>query len=1140
MSAVLPRDLAERIDRACDRFESAWRTGRPGRLEDEVNAVDEPERPAFLRELLATEVELRRAQGDDPAPSEYVHRFPGHDTAVDAAFRQACATGRPAPRRLPAVPGYEILGELGRGGMGVVYRARRLRLNRHCALKMILGGAHASPETLRRFLAEAETIARLEHPNIVRIHHIGEADGLPFFELEYVPGGSLDQVLDGTPRSAREAVGLVEGLARGMAEAHRLGVVHRDLKPANILLAADGTPKITDFGLAKALDSEGGLTRTESILGSPSYMAPEQAEGRAKQVGPAADTYALGAILYELLTGRPPFQAATALETMQQVREAEPVRPSRLRPGLARDVETICLTCLHKDPTKRYATAGALSEDLRRFQAGEPIRARPPAWHEHVWRWCVRNPALAGALASVMLLAVTLVAGLTSAAVRLGRAAERLRTERNLARSHATRAERAERDAEEKLWESYLEQARARRSSTHMGRRFEGLEAVRKATALNVFPDRRGELRDVAIALMTQVDVRPLRSWDVGYPSWTKGTIAIDPGFERYARYERDQSLHVRRVANDADLISVPVSAAEEYNPWFSHDGRSLAINYFNRASPPNHLLWDLERRSAVDGLPPAAFFGGFAKDGSLAVLFEAEGWVSVHALPRGERVAHWHAGTRLSLCVPSFDGAAVATVPEGGSEISIHDLTTGKVRRRFGKDVALERLGNSVPVTNLAWKPNGRQLAAATGDRIFLWHPPTGAYLTVLEGHQNRGNAVEYDRAGDLMASWGWDGTTRIWDPVGGRELVSFHGLFRGWGPGDRSLLAWEGREATVYEVALGRECRTLGHGRVGNRVPTENGGLWSIGFSPDSRWFAAAGGAGVYVYRASDGMAVTHLLKDFCESVAFQPDGRILTYNFSRGLARWLVRFGPEDALAFDPPEILRAPGDIHGSINYLAQDRAGRLILLADWKWDRALLLDLNSPGVPPRFLSHKEIRSVALSPDGRWAATGTWTGKDVKVWDTATGTLVKNWPAGGASVTFSPDGRWFATHHDGAYWLYRVGTWEPGLVLSSRGPAEGCPLAFPPSGQVIAIVTTVESENAVALVDLKNGWELGVLQAPGGRFIHWLAFSPDGRRLAATTSSDRIQLWDLTLLGKGLAALGLDQGFPNVHTTVTTED
>src|SRR5262245_4003610 len=247
----------------------------------------------------------------------------------------------------PAVPGYDILGELGRGGMGVVYKARQVGLNRLVALKMVLAGGYAGPEALARFRSEAEAIAALQHPNIVQIHEVGESGGLPYFSLEYCPGGSLAQKLDGTPLPPKQAAELVETLARAMHAAHQAGVVHRDLKPANVLLAADGTPKVTDFGLAKRLDTGDGPTKSGAVMGTPSYMAPEQAAD-GKAVGPAADVYALGAILYELLTGRPPFRAATSLDTILQVVSEDPVPPSRLNAQAPRDLETACLKCLEK------------------------------------------------------------------------------------------------------------------------------------------------------------------------------------------------------------------------------------------------------------------------------------------------------------------------------------------------------------------------------------------------------------------------------------------------------------------------------------------------------------------------------------------------------------------------------------------------------------------------------------------------------------------------------------------------------------------------------------------------------------------------------------------------------------------------
>jgi serine/threonine-protein kinase len=304
--------------------------------------------------------------------------------------------------------------------MGVVYKARQLRLNRIVAIKMILAGDYAPREATQRFLAEAESVARLHHPNIVQIFSFGDCAGRAFFEMEYVGGGSLADRLGGPSWSPQAAARLVETLARAIGEAHRLAIVHRDLKPANILLTTDGIPKIADFGLAKCLDMESGLTRTLSIVGSPSYMAPEQAGQTPTSVGPGADVYSLGAILYQLLTGRPPFQATTVLETLEQVKSVEPVPPSRLRQNLPRDLVTICLKCLAKDSARRYSSALDLAEDLRRFEAGESILARPVGWHERLWRWCRREPAVA-------CLAVALFAGLIGVATQWYRAESHLR-----------------------------------------------------------------------------------------------------------------------------------------------------------------------------------------------------------------------------------------------------------------------------------------------------------------------------------------------------------------------------------------------------------------------------------------------------------------------------------------------------------------------------------------------------------------------------------------------------------------------------------------------------------------------------------------------------------------------------------------
>jgi tRNA A-37 threonylcarbamoyl transferase component Bud32 len=305
-----------------------------------------------------------------------------------------------APR---TVGGYEVIEEIGRGGMGIVYKARQPGLNRVVALKVILSGEHAGPEARARFRAEAEAVARLQHPNVVQIYEVGEHSGLPFISLEYCPGGSLDRQLAGRPLPPGKSAATIRALAEAVQAAHTAGVVHRDLKPANILLDAAGTPKVTDFGLAKRL-GEAGKTATGAILGTPSYMAPEQADCKGRPVGPAADVYALGAILYECLTGRPPFKAAHLLATVRQVVTEEPVPPRQLNPQTPRDLQTISLKCLEKDPRRRYPSARALADDLLAYQRGEPIAARPPGVFGRIDRWARSRPALAATWIALTLL----------------------------------------------------------------------------------------------------------------------------------------------------------------------------------------------------------------------------------------------------------------------------------------------------------------------------------------------------------------------------------------------------------------------------------------------------------------------------------------------------------------------------------------------------------------------------------------------------------------------------------------------------------------------------------------------------------------------------------------------------------------
>ncbi len=523
--ALSPALQARLIEEICDRFEVAWKGGRRPRIEEFLNPALRSVHGALLPELLAVELAYRRRGGERPSAAEYRQRFPSHGKVIRAVWqnlaepgettapvtvaggRVKTMTAKPSPTMhtpgdadlespaigaeeagpadgveaeipvaasaWPEIPGYEILGKLGEGGMGVVYKARQVELNRLVALKMILP-ARAGEQGVARFRVEAEAVAQMQHPNIVQIFEIGEHEGQPFFSLEYVEGGSLADRLDGTPWPGAPAAALVETLARAMEAAHRRQIIHRDLKPANVLLAADGTPKITDFGLAKRLDGGSGHTQIGVIMGTPSYMALEQAQGRNDEVGPAADVYALGAILYELLTGRPPFQAATPLDTVLQVINEEPVPLRKLQPKIPRDLETICLTCLEKSPSRRYASAGVLAKDLWLFREGRPIEMRPVGLMEKMWRWGRRNPVVSGLLAAVVFAVFGGLVFSMSFAFDAAEKAEQARRNEEEANKKKAEAEAAKSKLETAIQESLryqneLERASARSTLRPMG-----------------------------------------------------------------------------------------------------------------------------------------------------------------------------------------------------------------------------------------------------------------------------------------------------------------------------------------------------------------------------------------------------------------------------------------------------------------------------------------------------------------------------------------------------------------------------------------------------------------------------------------------------------------------------------------------
>jgi hypothetical protein len=442
--------------------------------------TDDPRLPPLLDRLFASGAAPEEVCADCPEllpeVRERWRRMRRVQAELDELFPPASGPERraaetpPEGTPLPHIPGYETEALLGRGGMGAVFRARHLRLGRPVALKMLLAGAYAGPTERTRFQREAEAVAGLCHPNIVQVYEVGEHEGRPYFTMELVEGGSLAQKLASGPPPVRWAAELVASLAEAVSVAHGAGIVHRDLKPANILLTATGTPKISDFGLARHLEGEVGLTRTGIAIGTPSYMAPEQACGTAGSVGPATDVYGLGAVLYELLTGRPPFRAGTDLETLRQVLADEPVPPSRLNSQVPRDLETVCLKCLRKEPHRRYASAAALAGDLRRYLLGQVVAARPVGRLERFGKWVRRNPAVASlSAAAVLALVAGTVASLlfavearqqadlaTKRAGELERQATELREQTRAAENNARRAEEKEQEATRALLSGLL------------------------------------------------------------------------------------------------------------------------------------------------------------------------------------------------------------------------------------------------------------------------------------------------------------------------------------------------------------------------------------------------------------------------------------------------------------------------------------------------------------------------------------------------------------------------------------------------------------------------------------------------------------------------------------------------------------
>jgi WD40 repeat protein len=942
----LPLSLELHIDAVCQAFEAAWQatagSTRP-RIEDHMAAGAETERGPLLRELLKVELHYRRHEY--PSLEEYHRRFPGHERLIDRLFEERLETtngstggGDPAASdvasrkderdtgrghalasdwALPAVPGYEILGKLGQGGMGVVYRARDTRLDRVVALKMLRGGTQASDQDLARFRAEAEAVARLQHPNVVQVYEVGEVAGLPFFALEYVEGGSLASRLDGTPWPARRAAALVEVLARALHTAHGRGIVHRDATPGNVLMAADGTPKWTDFGLAKRLDAAVGQTDTGAILGTPGYLAPEAAAGRSKEVGPAGDVYGVGAILYKLLTGRPPFRAETVLATHQQVLTDEPVPPVRLNPKVPRDLETVCLKCLHKEPARRYASAAALADDLRRFQEGRPIAARPVGAWERGRKWVRRRPAMAGLVGLAVVALLALGGGLVGLwySARLADANGRLT-------KALGEAEAAKRIAE---------QAREELRRVHYSR---DLDLARSQSRENLVADAERILEGCPADLrgwewhhvkhLCHADLLTLRGhtsgvWGVSFSPdcrrlataskdgtakvWDAQTgqevltlihtgpvlsVCFSPDGRRLASASNDGTGKVCDAQTGQELLSLHGHTGPVTSVWFSPDGRRLAS-----ASNDNTVrVWDAQSgHEALTLKEHTAFVTSvcFSRDARNLASASLDGTAKVYDAQTGRLGLTFkgHTSGVTGVCF-SPDGKHLASASLDGTA-KMYDAQTGRLGLTFW--------GHTSGVTGLCFSPDSIFLATASEDGTTkVWDAKTGQQVRTLKGHTNGIVGVTFSHDGRRLATASEDQTAKVWGLQRGEEALTLRRHIRGvtgvsFSPdGQRLATASEDQTAKVWNAQTGQEALTLHGHRFGVRA---------VCFSPDGQRLATASLDETKVWDAQTGAELLTLRghTSGATGVSFSPDGQRLATASLDGTAKvWDAQTGQE----------------------------------------------------------------------------------------------------------------------------------------------------------------------------------------------------------------------------------------------------
>jgi WD40 repeat protein/serine/threonine protein kinase len=1085
--------------------------------------------------------------------------------------------GSKAARKFPRVSGYEIRAELGRGGMGVVYLATQSGLNRAVALKMILAGPHANQKHLDRFRQEAEAVARLHHPNIVQIYDIGEADGVPYFALEYVEEGNLDRRIRGEPQELAAASRLVETLARTVHFAHQRGIVHRDLKPANILLqvesqrevesrkveegvggsgegrqaAAGGSgpadfttlrlsdfrPKITDFGLAKRLDEHGARTQSGEIVGTPSYMAPEQAGTEPQRIGPATDVYALGAILYELLTGRPPFKGPNPLETVLQVLHEEPVRPSHLRPGLPRDLETICLKCLQKNPAHRYPSAAELADDLRRFRTGAPIRARPVGPVERVWKAARRRPVIAALLVGMCGSAVLGFAGVTWQWHRASRALDQVTEARDVTERTLTEKEQA-------LYYSRISRSQLQWRLSDVRGAVRSLMECRPQPARS---DPRGWEWFFLLGLF-QSDLFTFQ-----HDSSGGGNAAFHPDGRSVVSlvggHDTDDDLHrgaitIWDTAAGArkNAFRVPGTA---HRLVLNSDGTRIAL----ATTDGSVLVLDTATGTELVRTPPdEQFIAGlaFSPDGTLLARASWDQTVKVCDAATGavRHVLSGHAG-RVQCVAFHPDGTTLAS---GDTEavVKLWDVRTGTERSTLR--------GHKSPVYGVAFSPDGALLATGgSNGNLKFWELSTGKVIQSLTGRSGAVLDSCFSPDGRYLAYCGGDGTVRVWDVESGIERFIFRGHSAPvesvrFSPDGARLVSSSPSEGTVKVWDLTRHPEHATFARVRARedervkvrdltgradaalLARTGPDLEALAFHADGKHLVSvAVGGNLQIWDAATGvleqqraLPTSDELVSPAVLAAFSPDGARLCARAredARTIKVWDVMTGAERAIFRGhtlPVTCVRFSADGHRLVSAACDPgHTGRPHEIKVWEAATGACLATRA-GTGLLF-------NVAFSPDGRLVAAG---GQDGLV-------LLADWAAkrgavrltGHAShvpaVAFSADGRLFATVGiDKTLLIFDLVGFEPASGAQPKGartfsgaPPFVCDLAFSPDGRRLAGI----SREVVKLWDVGTGHEVITLRGAAQRnwdpvFNPRVLFGPDGKRLVGTNWDESISVWD----------------------------